>query len=218
MHSPEDLQKDRNKHTQTERCIVGNIIWTWHFTVKTWGRELKKVQIHIPTSRQQRVPLALLFHNFFASLLPAECLWPASELPHWSCWKQVSRQKGPFILLPRFFFLPFHTSAPVQLLSNQPAVTATKKIALTVFLLTYLFLTAKRVCNNSHPGKPLSSQRESNLSITCFKSLIQSLPEDNVQMQLSTRFANHRTSHSFMTGMTWEKNEEGRRRKHLISQ
>jgi len=26
MHSPEDLQKDRNKHTQTERCIVGNII------------------------------------------------------------------------------------------------------------------------------------------------------------------------------------------------
>lgn len=124
--------------------------------------------------------------------------------------------KRDHLLVHDFFFSPFtllsQFSYCLIILQRQP-----QKMALTVFLLTYLFLTAKRVSSNFCPGKPLSSQRESNPSITPSHSLLHPLPEDSVQMQCSSRF-NHRAPLSFMTGMTWEKNEEGRRRKDLISQ
>lgn len=78
--------------------------------------------LHILTSRQRWVPLILLFCNFFASLLPAEWLSTASELPHRSHWEQVRSQKGTVCSSSMIFFLPFHTSIPVHCLISLTAI------------------------------------------------------------------------------------------------
>lgn len=116
-------------------------------------------------------------------------------------------KKGPFN--PPYFFPPLSHFYPSLATVQSACSDSHKKMALTVFLLTSLILTAKRVFTSSCPGTPLSSQRESYLSITCSHSLVQHLRENSVQMRCCTLTTEHHIHlQQDDLGENWRENKE----------
>lgn len=102
----EDLQKDRtNILNRKMHGWKHHLSMTFH-SVNTGQRAWEGL-----TLRPHQQPLMdsshFAFQHFFASLLSAECLGPAPELPHWSSWKHKEAKRDHLLFFHYSFSSPF---------------------------------------------------------------------------------------------------------------